>query len=70
MSRVPTKAVGRRGVDPRLRRVLREMGGVHLTGEHDFASLSPEAKLRATASLARFMHEQRGRAAPPIAPRG
>jgi hypothetical protein len=50
--------------DPELLRLLAESGARDLRGEHDFAALSPENKLRALASLARFVHECRGLAKP------
>lgn len=49
-----------------MRRALRESLAHEpsaLFGRHDFASLSPEDKLRATASLARFVNEHKGKAA-------
>jgi hypothetical protein len=36
-----------------------------LQGIHEFAALAPEDKLRAVASLARFVQENRGRVASP-----
>lgn len=47
---------------PDLLKVLRETGGAYLQGVNDFGWLSAEDKLRAIASLARFMHENKGAA--------
>ena len=58
----PSGANSSQGPDPRLVRILREQGAAALDGCHDFARLSPEDKLRANASIVRFMHEFKGKA--------